>query len=117
MRSCNSEFKYQLRGFSNEPRDKSYLGGLELDVELVVHERLEAVVVLVTVLLLLLGLDLAQRRLVREVARDGDVTGVEYDVLAVLLAHVLGDDDDRLRAHKSKSAPRPLQRRNLNAQR
>lgn len=83
--------------FEVRPGNKgAHLSVLELDVEAVVHQALEALVVLVAVLFALLGLDGVERRLVGQAALDRDVTRVEHDVLALLGGHVFGDDDDGL---------------------
>lgn len=66
-------------------------------MELVVHEVFEALVVFLMVLLVLFRFDGVDSGLIGEVALDGDVTGVENDVLTRLGGHVFRDDDDGLK--------------------
>lgn len=89
MSSCESRQRGERGGRTN-------LSILELDVVLVVHERLQPHVVLIPVLLLRLGLHQVHRRLVRQIALDRNVSRVENNVLALLDRHILGDDNDGL---------------------
>lgn len=104
MRSCAAKYQQTLAPAAQS--GGAHLSRFELDVELVVHERLETLVVLVAVLLVLPRLDRAEGCLVREVAANRDMTGVEDDVLAVLKRHLLGNDDDGL-ASKDASVRNP----------